>query len=487
MKTIKISEIKNDAIDAKCIAFQTKKSGIKNRKLLVIFLVLLFSVTKLNAQGPDDEKHFMGVNSNKLDSIEKWSYHFQTTSIMQGHGKRNSQYAGVNSLQDSAETALSLTTTLFLGRKLWKGAAVFVNPEIAGGKGMSYALGLAGAANGETFRIGSPAPAFYIARAFFQQHIALNSNREYQDGDKNQLGDKIPESRITISAGKFSIADYFDDNSYSHDPRTEFMNWSLMSNGAWDYPANTRGYTWGCVVELVKPGYAIRISDVLVPQIANAPRLDDKISKTHGFTAEFEKKLKIKNHTGSIKLLVFNNQSRAPSYTMATNNMMQGDSSLNEVIQGKKLGTRFNGLKYGFGINFCQELTNDIGVFARVSWNDGHTATWAFTEIDQSASAGLSIKATKIKRADDVFGIAYVANGISKDHINYLNAGGYGFIIGDGKLPHYGYEQILETYYKIKLAKTLWITLDYQYIANPAYNKDRGAVNVFAVRGHVEL
>jgi high affinity Mn2+ porin len=429
----------------------------------------------------------MGAQSNTFDSLEKWSYHFQMTSIMQGHEKFHSPYAGTNSLQDSSERALSLTTTLFLGRRLWKGAAIFLNPEVAGGKGMSYALGLAGAANGETFRIGSPAPAFYIARAFFQQHISLNKNEEYQDADKNQLGDKIPASRITISAGKFSIADYFDDNGYSHDPRTEFMNWSLMSNGAWDYPANTRGYTWGIVAELIKPGYSIRVSDVLVPQIANAPTLDVDLTKTHGFTGELEKVIHIKKHRGSIKFLVFHNLSRAPSYNLAVNNMTIGDSSLNGVIQGKKLGTTFGGLKYGFGLNLAQELTDDIGVFARASWNDGKTATWAFTEIDESASAGISLKAIKIKRPNDVFGVAFVVNGISNDHIKYLNAGGYGFIIGDGKLPHYGYEQILEAFYKIQLAKTLWITADYQFVTNPAYNKDRGSVHVFAIRGHVEF
>lgn len=455
--------------------------------ILFVFALFLFSSLKLNAQGKDDEHHFMGINSNKFDSVEKWSYHFQFTSILQGHSNFNSPYSGTNSLMDTNETALSLTSTLYLGRKLWKGAAIFVNPEIAGGKGMSYALGLAGAANGETFRIGSPAPAFYIARVFFQQHFALNSNKEYQEGDLNQLGDHIPSSRISISAGKFSIADFFDDNSYSHDPRSEFMNWSLMSNGAWDYPANTRGYTWGAVIEFVKPSYAVRVSDVLVPLNANGPNLDQDLSKTHGITIEFEKKLKIKNHIGSIKLLAFHNVSRAPSYNLAVSNMANGDSSLNEIIAGKKTGTNFDGLKYGFGLNFCQELTNNIGIFARLGWNDGQTATWAFTEIDQSASAGVSIKAAKIKRPEDVFGIAFVANGISPQHISYLNAGAYGFIIGDGKLPHYGYEQILETFYKIRLAKTLWATLDYQYIANPAYNKDRGPVHVFAVRGHVEF
>jgi high affinity Mn2+ porin len=441
----------------------------------------------LNAQGKDDEHHFLGTNSNKFDSVEKWSYHFQLTSIGQGHPAFNSPYSGTNSLVDTAETALSLTSTFFLGRKLWKGAAVFFNPEIAGGKGMSYALGIAGAANGETFRIGSPAPAIYVARAFFQQHIALNNKQEYQSGEQNQLGDNVPSSRITISVGKFSVADFFDDNSYSHDPRSEFFNWSLMSNGAWDYPANTRGYTWGAVVELVKPGYAIRVSTVMVPLKANGPVLDPAYSKAHGETIEFEKKLKINKHPGSFKILAFRNTGRAPTYKAATSSLLNGDSSLMAIAGGKKLGLEFNGLKYGFGINFCQEISKSLGVFARVGWNDGATATWAFTEIDHSACAGISITPNFIKRPDDEIGIAGVVNDISQDHYAFLASGGYGFIVGDGKLPNFGYEQILETYYKIRITSAFWFTLDYQFIANPGYNKDRGPVHAFAGRLHVEF
>ena len=190
---------------------------------------------------------------------------------------------------------------------------------------------------------------------------------------------------------------------------------------------------------------------------------------------------------GSLKFLAFHNNSRAPSYGEAVNSMKQGDSSLSSVIAGKKTGTTFNGLKYGFGINICQELTNNWGVFARLGWNNGQTATWAFTEIDQTASAGINIKATKLKRPEDILGFAFVANGISKSHITYLSAGGYGFIIGDGKLSHYGYEQIVEAFYKTQLAKTLWVTLDYQYVVNPAYNKDRGPVHIVSLRGHVEF
>lgn len=453
----------------------------------LFFVSVLFFSTQLFAQTKEDEHHFMGTNFNKLDSSQKWSFHFQLTTIKMMHGNFKSPYAGTNSLQDTSESATSLTTTFYLGRKLWKGAAVYFNPEVAGGKGMSYALGLAGAANGETFRIGSPKPKLYIARLFFQQHIALNSEKEFQEANQNQLGEKIPSSRITLSAGKFSVADFFDDNGYSHDPRNEFMNWSLMSNGAWDYAANTRGYTWGAVVEFVKPGYAIRLSSVMVPQYANGPVLDPAYDKAHAETIELEKKIKIKHHRGSFKFLAFQNTSRGPSYNTAVCNMAKGDSSLNEVIQGKALGTKFTGLKYGFGVNFSQELSNSLGIFSRLGWNDGQTATWAFTEIDQTACLGISIKGTKIKRPDDVFGCALVANGISSQHISYLNAGGYGFIVGDGKLPHYGFEQILETFYKISIANLVWIALDYQYVVNPGYNKERGPVHILGLRGHLEF
>lgn len=454
----------------------------------IICGALFVATFNVFSQGGDLENHYKGLNKNHFDSTSKWSYHFQMTSIFQGHPSFHAAYSGNNSLRDSSETALSLTTTLFLGRKLWKGAGLFFNPEIAGGKGMSYALGLAGAANGETFRIGSPSPQFYVARFFFQQHFNLKSpKKDYQEEDVNQLRDSLSPSRITISAGKFSVADFFDDNAYSHDPRSEFMNWALMSNGAWDYPANTRGYTWGFVIELIKPGYAIRASSVLVPLIANSEIFDLNITKSHSEIIEFEKKLKIGGHPGSIRLLAYSNLSTAPAYADAVGRMAKGDSSLIPVLSGKQQGPHPGGWKYGFGLNFWQEITTNMGVFGRLGWNDGHTATWAFTEIDHTASLGISLKGGKLRRPDDVFGIACVVNDISQDHYNYLSAGGYGFMLGDGKLTHYGNENILETFYKFRFLKSLWITLDYQFILNPGYNADRGPVNVYSARVHVEI
>jgi high affinity Mn2+ porin len=261
------------------------------------------------------------------------------------------------------------------------------------------------------------------------------------------------------------------------------MNWALMSNGAWDYPANTRGYTYGIILELIKPTWAIRVSETMVPEKANGNIMDQNIAKARGETIEFEKDFKIKGHPGAVRVLAFRNLSRAGNYENSIALYHSGvDSSLNVNTD-----TVYGAQKFGFGINIEQEITKDIGLFARASWNDGKTATWVFTEIDLSASIGVSIKGAKWKRPKDIIGIAGVMNGISNQHWGFLNTGGYGFIIGDGKLTHYGTETIGEVYYSIQLAKSLWLTADYQYVQNPAYNRDRGPVHVWGIRGHIEF
>ena len=417
-----------------------------------------------------------------------WTTHFQFTTIVQSHSGFNSKYSGYNSLADSVETgATTVTATLFLGRKLWKGASFYFNPEISGGKGLSSSVGVAGALNGESYRVGATSPTVFLARAYLQQNIALgNTTYENVTDDVNQIAGKIPANRITISAGKFAIGDFFDDNKYAHDARSEFMNWSLMGNGAWDYPANTRGYTMGVVVELIKPKWAVRFSSVAVPRIANAPQMEYVISKAHSETFELERKLNINKRQGNIRLLISNSKSKAPSYSDGLKAITDGNTFLLDVISGKAENNTYGGKKFGAGYSFDQELTDYLGIFSRASWNDGMHATWAFTEIDQSFSIGLSVKGTQWKRAGDVAAIAIVLNGISASHREFLKAGGYGFIIGDGNL-NYGSENIIEAYYNAHLSKTFWLTFDYQFVNNPAYNKDRGPVHVFSIRGHIEI
>ena len=452
-----------------------------SKRFLIVSLVSLFKWAPSFAQ---DKKPFI------QDSA--YNCHFQLTVIGQAHSGFKAKYTlpNSNSISNSAESgATSVTSTLYLGRKLWKGAAAYLDPEISGGAGLSYSLGVAGALNGETYRIGDPSPVASIARAYIQQYIPLGKT-DYdveEDDIHHVLNKKIPIHRIEISLGKFSMSDFFDNNSYSHDPRTQFLNWSLMSNGAWDYPANTKGYTAGIVAELVNPKWALRISSVAVPVIANHSAMEYVPGKAHSETLEFEKNISINKRPGMVRFLVSYTASRAPSYQQGMDAIKTNDSTLLNVISGNMEATDFGGHKTGLGFNAEQEITNDLGVFARVGWNDGKYVSWAFTEIDQTAHVGLSLKGTKWDRAYDVFSIAAVVNGISSEHRAFLEAGGHGFIIGDGQL-NYGNESIIEMFYNARLFTSFWLSFDYQFVKNPGYKKDRsGPIHVFGLRGHIEF
>ena len=417
------------------------------------------------------------------DSTERWNFHYQLTVINQSHAAFQAPYSGDNSLSPQEEEALSLTTTIYVGKKLWKGGSLYFNPEISGGSGLSSTRGMAGFPNGETFRIGTTAPGLYLARLFYRQYFALGKQDSIVETDANQLRERVPVKCIVFTAGKISLSDMFDANTYSHDPRMQFFNWALMANGAWDYPANTRGYTDAIALEYISPSYELRAALSLEPTDANGPDFDYHFTKSNGLTLEFVKNLSIKSHKGAIRLLAYRNVNKAPSYGNVINAYLNNtDPSLNVLT-----GTTYGSVKYGLGLNAEQELTNNLGMFLRAGWNDGKTATWAFTEIDRTASLGLTYAGKQWHRPDDKLALAVVVNGISADHRAFLSLGGYGFIIGDGKLTNYKTENILEAFYDAKLTASFYLTADYQYAQNPAYNADRGPVNIFAIRAHVEF
>jgi len=434
----------------------------------------------------------LSASAQQNDALLKdsgWSFHFQFTGILQGHPTFSSPYSGQNSLKAEHERAYSVTTTAYLGRKLWKGAALYFNPEMAGGKGIGSTLGIAGFPNGETFRIGNPEPTVYVARVFLRQHINLDKDHfEELSDDANQVKERVSTSRITISAGKFSVGDLFDNNGVSHDPRSDFMNWAFMSNGAYDYAANTRGYTYGLVAEYIRPGWALRFGTVLEPTYANGPDLDTHYTETNSENLELEKQYTLGGKKGAarkgiLRLLTYYNVNKAPAYDQVVADKLSGVDTSMDVLFGKKYG----GKKFGFGINVEQELSERVSAFLRLGWNDGKHATWAFTEIDNTFSGGIRINGQGWHRAADNIGVALLSNGISGHHRNFLNNGGYGFLIGDGQLPHYGRENAAEVFYQSKLFEHCWGTLDYQLIEHPAYNKDRGPVHVFAARLHIDL
>jgi high affinity Mn2+ porin len=410
---------------------------------------------------------------------ERFNFHFQQTIITQYKPAFSAKYTGDNSLQTGVETESSITTTLFGAARLWKGAEAIFNPEMSGGAGLSKTLGVAGFPNGETFRVGSASPAIYIARLYFRQNFEWGKDKDTIEAGSNQLAGLKSKRYLSFTAGKFGMADFFDGNEFSHDPRSQFMNWALMDNAAWDYPANTRGYALGFNAELGQPDWTLRFAFTLSTTEANGFIWDQKTGKANTQTLEFEKRYTLNGKKGTVRVLGFLNNGKMGNY--------QQSLTLSPVAPNVDTTQAYGRHKYGFGISANQYLTNDFGVFAKLSYNDGHTQTWYFTEVDRSLSFGAQLKGTSWKRQDDVLALAFIGNGISADHSNYLAAGGYGFLIGDGKL-NYNTEMIAELYYKLNAYQNkLFITPDYQFIVNPAYNKDRGPVHVLSIRAHVEF
>ena len=437
--------------------------------------------TPPNAASAQEPVHL--PNPKNPGAPRKWSLHFQQTLIDQWHNNLTTPYSGEYSLADRESAKLSFTSTLFIGRRLWKNAAVYFNPEVAGGSGLSGARGIAGFTNGETFRIGDPAPNLYLARLYLRQVFALGTATDVDLDDLNQVAGPTPRRYFALNLGKFSVADFFDQNSYSHDPRTQFMNWSLMSAGGWDYAANTRGYTVGGVFEYVTPDFTARFGSTLMPKLANGPILDFDYGTAHAETVELTKVYHLKGRQGTIRALGFRNVAAMATYRSAVA-LAQATGEQPDVVNVRRAGHT----KIGFGLNAEQEIARNVGLFARVSYNDGKNETWAFTEIDHSASLGIASTGDRWQRPDDRLGAALVVNGLSPEHRAYLAAGGYGFIVGDGAL-NYGLEQIGEVYYSFALPTYhASISPDYQLVINPAYNRDRsGPVHVVAVRLHVEF
>lgn len=419
------------------------------------------------------------LRAQMLNDSSRFQLHFQQTVVTQYHPVFHATYSGPNSLQREEPAQTSLTTTLFTGARTWKNAFIYFNPELAGGAGLSGATGLAGFANGETFRIGNPKPQIYVARLYLDQYIPLSKQSSYRSEAFNQLPGNIPDKYFRIVAGRFGISDFFDCNTFSHDPRTQFLNWSLMGNGAYDYSANTRGYTWGGMVELGLVNWSFRASASMVPRTANASDMDPDLRNSLAKQAEVEYRWGADGQTGALRILVYENKASMGNYNNAVS-LADQTFATPDITATRKPGRT----KAGVALNFEQQLTANTGVFAKASWNDGTNETWMFTEIDNSVSAGISGNCSRWKRSEDIWGIAMVSNGISKDHQKYLAAGGSGFMIGDGRL-NYGHEYIAEIFYNAQVHDNhFFITPDYQFVINPAYNKDRGPVHIFALRVH---
>lgn len=409
------------------------------------------------------------------DVSKWWSVHYQATSIGQTHGSFSSPYEGANSLPPHRENRVSLTATIFTALR-FHALEIVVDPEIAGGKGFGGVTGIAGFTNGEIPRVAQATPTLYLARAYFRYTWALGSGEQAVEDDANQAPGRRPVRRFTVTAGKFALTDFFDNNTYSHDPRTQFMNWAIMYNGAWDYPADTRGYTAGAIQELAMRTWTLRFASTLEPSVANGPDLDTRVAKNRGETVEWEQRYSPLGQAGAFRVLGYWNREHGGTFRQAF--LPDGTTDL--------AATRRNGTKkYGFGLNLEQAITKSVGVFGRYGWSDGKTEAWAFTQIDRSLSGGMSWRGAIWKRPLDRVGIGAVRNDLSGDQRRFMADGGLGFLIGDGRL-NYAPENIVEIYYAWRVVKDWTLTLDYQHVQNPAYNQDRGPVSVGSLRLHWE-
>jgi high affinity Mn2+ porin len=412
---------------------------------------------------------------------QRWNLFYQATSVGQYHGTFRSPYSGLYSLQNYTERDVSLTTTLFLGIRLSPSTQLYFNPEIAGGRGFSGVSGLANSSNGELPRVASATPKPYLARLYVVQDFGFGSEKESFESEENQLAGQRPMNRYTVTAGRFTLTDFFDNNRYTHDPRTQFLGWGVMFNGAWDYPADVRGYTWGWVHELHMRNWSVRYASAAMPRVSNGLRLDHRLFRNRGDVYEGEYRFKVREHEGTVRLLHYRNHANAGTYREAAGTQWFAPGTP-DITASRRNGT----LKYGFGISAEQELTKDIGVFGRLGWNDGKTESFAFTAIDRLATLGVSVTGQRWHRPFDTVATELTVSGISGVHAVYLARGGYDFLIGDGRLT-YGPEYISESYYSARLFPGFFTSFTLQHVSNPAYNRDRGPVWIPSLRLHMEL
>ena len=409
------------------------------------------------------------------EAASGWNLHQQETLIEQGNSSFPAPYSGPQSFLPSSDQERTFSFTLFLGRRLWDGAELFYNPEILQGHGLSSTLGIAGFPNGEAVKAAFYNLHYNTSRLYIRQTFGLGGEKEKIEDDENQFPETLDVNRITVSVGKFSANDFFDANAYSHDARKQFLNWSLWESAAWDYPADVLGYTGGAVAELNTKDWVFHYGVFMEPTEAKGPTLDAHLSKAWSQALEVDRSYTWGSQTGTVRPFVFWNHARMGSYADA----LAASPASPDVTASRAYRS-----KYGIGLSWDQTLTATLGAFARLSWNDGKTETFAFTEIDRSAAFGLSLQGTPWGRSSDTVGIAAVANGLSAVHKDYLAAGGIGMILGDGRL-NYGLEQMVEAYYDFRVCKWLWLTPDFQYVSHPGYNRDRGPIPFYALRAHV--
>jgi high affinity Mn2+ porin len=422
-------------------------------------------------------------SSGGVSQSDVWEIHGQTTYIQQGYPAFRSPYLGENSFTPWAQARATWSSGVFLGFKPWAGGELYYNPELLQGFGLHNTSGAAGYPNGEAQKSNFAYPRYNTSRLFFRQTIGLGGEQETIESGYGQMAGNKDVSRLTFQVGKFSVHDVFDNNRYATDSRADFSNWSIWAAGAFDYSADKVGLSYGAVTELNQKYWALRTGYFLMPNEPNSNEFDMNWFRRGSYVTELETRYSIGSQAGKLRVGVWANTYFAGSYSEALDlvALNPGLDPTEAIFQ-----TRTGRTKYGYYLNVEQALTEQIGIFGRWSWNNGKSEIAAFTDIDTSLSFGASMAGKGWGRPDDKIGIAAAINGLSKDHRDYIAAGGLGILIGDGAL-NYRQEKILETFYAWYIMKGLILTLDYQFMMNPAYNADRGPISFFSGRLHGEF
>ena len=414
---------------------------------------------------------------------DRLSLHGQATFVEQAYPRIRSPYEGPNSLPGSGEGRETFDLTLYAGLRLWQGAELWFNPEIDQGFGFADSHGAAGFPSAEAYKEGSTYPYARIQRAFLRQTIDLGGKVEKVDADTNQFAGTRTADRLVFTVGRFAITDIFDTNKYANNAKTDFLNWSLVNAGTFDYAGDGWGYTYGAAAEWYQDRWTLRggVFDLSATPAGGVSRLGGTLDPTfrqYQLLGEIEERHELWGQPGKLKVTGFLSHGNAGLFADAIA-LAQATGQPADIT-----AVRHTTNRTGVSVNLEQQVTETLGVFARAGWADGRIEPWDFTDIDRTISGGVSIKGKQWGRPDDTVGIAGVVNGISGVHQSFLNAGGLGILVGDGQLPHPGPEQILEAYYSYAVSAATKLSFDYQFIVNPGYNTDRGPVNVFSGRFH---
>jgi len=444
-------------------------------------LCLAGSLRAADAPPPDPGLAAANLPSNPPASQpddERWQLHSQATYIWQRKAAMAAPYTGANSLIGPRELSYSFTATLAAGWRPWAGGELYANAEGAQGVPLSGLTGLGGFSNGEMARSSGAQLKLYRARLYGRQSWDLGSAREALDSDFNQLAGTVARRRLVLTLGNLAVGDVFDRNAYSHDPRSQFMNWSLMSQGAYDFAADARGYSSGAALEWFHDDWALRAGRFALPRLPNQQALDERLLRRFGDQLELEHQHTLGGQRGTLRALLFRDRTELARFDDAL--AQQRRSGLLPTLDQARTGVQG---KRGLALGLEQALAPDIGLFARWSVADGATETDAFTEIDRSLSGGVLLDGARWQRAGDSLGLGAAINRLSAGRRDYLAAGGSTFFLGDGAL-RYRPEQVLELFYNLRLTAWLTLALDAQRINNPGYNADRGPVTLVATRLH---